>query len=81
MRVPLLQRYVFKEILPPFGIGLLVFTFVLTLNHLFDMMDLFLNRGVGLPIILQMVSLFLPMFFPITLPMAVLLAAIEGRQR
>lgn len=76
MRPTLLQRYVLKEFLPPFGLGLLVFTFILILNHLFYMIDLFLNRGVEMETILKMMSLVLPMFIPLSIPMAALLAAL-----
>jgi len=76
MRLLLLHRYVLKEYLPPFGVGLLVFTFLLVLHHLFLMMDLFLNRGVELFIILRMVFLIFLMFLPLSLPMAALLAAL-----
>jgi lipopolysaccharide export system permease protein len=74
--VKLLYRYILGEFLPPFLVGLLVFTFVLILHHLFMMMDLFLNRGVELLIILRMVGLILPMFLPLSIPMACLLAAL-----
>lgn len=76
MRVRLLYRYVLGEFIPPFLVGLLVFTFVLILHHLFLMMDLFLNRGVELSLILRMVGLILPMFLPLSIPMACLLAAL-----
>lgn len=76
MRISLLQRYVIKEFLLPFGVGLLVFTFILILNHLFYMMDIFLNRGVGIGSILKMSIFILPMFLPLSIPMAALLAAL-----
>ncbi|MBI3012505.1 MAG: LptF/LptG family permease [Elusimicrobia bacterium] len=72
----ILHRYVLTELLSPFGVGLFAFTFVLILHYLFLMMDLFLNRGVGLLIVLKMVALVFPMFLPLSLPMAALLAAL-----
>jgi len=76
MRLSLLHRYVLKEYLVPFVVGLLVFTFLLVLHHLFLMMDLFLNRGVDLLIILRMVFFIFLMSLPLSLPMASLLAAL-----
>ena len=77
----LVHRYTLREFLHPFGIGLLTFTFVLTLHYLFLMMDLFLNRGVQLFLVLKMALLVLPMLFPISLPMAALLASLMAYGR
>ncbi len=76
MRPPLLERYVVKEFLSPFCVGLLVFTFLLVLNHVFRMMDMFLNRGVESWTIIKMTFLVLPMFLPMSVPMACLLATL-----
>lgn len=76
LRPLLLHRYMVIEFLPPFGVGLLVFTFVLILHHLFLMMDLFLNRGVDIGVIAHMALLTLPMFFPLSVPMACLLGVL-----
>ncbi len=80
-RLLLVHRYVLSEFLHPFGIGLLTFTFVLTLHYLFLMMDLFLNRGVSVWLILKMAGLVLPMLCPISLPMAALLASLMAYGR
>ena len=72
----LLSRYVIREFIPPFGIGLAVFTFLLVVRQLVLVMDLFLNRGVELAVIFKMSALVLPMFLPLSIPMAVLLAAL-----
>lgn len=72
----LLYRYVLRQFVPLFLIGLSIFTFLLVINQLFLIMDLFLNRGVGLPILLKMVGLIFPMFLPLSIPMAALLAAL-----
>ena len=74
--VKLLHRYVIREFLPPFVIGLAVFTFLLVVRQLVLVMDLFLNRGVELAVLLKMSGLILPMFLPLSIPMAVLLAAL-----
>ncbi|OGR81141.1 MAG: hypothetical protein A2636_01505 [Elusimicrobia bacterium RIFCSPHIGHO2_01_FULL_64_10] len=75
MKPRLLQRYIVFEFIPPFAVALGVCTFLLVLNHILDLMDLFLNRGVGLALIFKMLSLILPMFLPLSLPIAALLAA------
>ncbi len=72
----LLYRYILRQFLPTFLVGLAIFTFLLVINQLFLIMDLFLNRGVALDILLRMVGLILPMFLPLSIPMAALLAAL-----
>lgn len=76
MRPLLIHRYVIREFLPPLGVGLLVSTFVLILHQIFLMMDLFLNRGVETGTILKMAGLIIPMFLPISIPMASLFGAL-----
>ena len=65
-----------RQFLTPFIIGLVTFTFILVLHYLFLMMDMFLNRGVDLWIIVRMSSLVLTMLLPLSIPMATLLAAL-----
>ncbi len=72
----LLHRYVLREFLAPFCVGLMVFTFVLILHQLFLMMDLFLNRGVDITIIVRLAGLILPMSLPLSIPMAALFGAL-----
>ena len=43
------DRYLLKEIIPPFFIGLLIYSFVLLMNQVFLLSDLFIAHGVSLP--------------------------------
>lgn len=81
MRSLILHRYMLRQFLSPFGIALVTFTFVLVFHHLFLMMDMFLNRGVDLWIIIRMSSLVLTMLLPLSIPMATLLAALLSYSR
>lgn len=76
MRSRLLRWYILKEFFPSFGLSLLLFTFILISHQLFLIMDLFLNRGVGLELILKMTIPILLTFLPLSIPMASLLASI-----
>ncbi|MBI2119596.1 MAG: LptF/LptG family permease [Elusimicrobia bacterium] len=76
MRSLILHRYMIRQFLSPFCIALVTFTFILVLHYLFLMMDMFLNRGVDLWIIMRMSSLVLTMLLPLSIPMATLLAAL-----
>lgn len=66
--------YILKEILPVFFIGLMVFTIILLMDKILKLIDMIVNRGVGLSEILMILVFFSPSFFIFTIPMAVLLS-------
>lgn len=70
----IIHRYVFREILTPFLLGLAVFTFILLLARLLKLIELVVNRGLPTMRILELVTYLLPPFLEVTLPMAMLLA-------
>jgi lipopolysaccharide export system permease protein len=74
--VKIIDKYIVKEFMPPFFLGLLLFTFVLLTNKIYKMTDLMVNKGVSLFEILRMISYILPSFLTLTIPMAVLLGAL-----
>lgn len=78
---PLLPLYVFAEFLPPFAVALFTFISLLLLQQLFFIMDLFLNRGVPVPIIGMLVLLSIPIVLPLAIPMAALLAGLVSYGR
>jgi lipopolysaccharide export system permease protein len=71
-----LSLYFFRQFLPPFVFGSILFMFVLLLDKLFDIIDLVFNKGVSPLIVIQMFGLFIPTVLPLTFPMAVLLASL-----
>jgi lipopolysaccharide export system permease protein len=70
----ILHRYVFREILVPFALGLGVFTFVLLLARLLKLIELVVNRGIPATHVLRIFCFLLPAFLEVTVPMAMLLA-------
>ncbi len=72
----ILSRYILKEFLGNVLLGLLIFTFVLLLDHLFELADLLLNKGVGIVLTLKLLFLLLPSSLSLTLPMSILLASL-----
>ncbi len=72
----ILSRYILSEFLGNAALGLLIFTFVLLLDHLFELVELLLNKGVGLWLTAKLMALLLPSSFSLTLPMAILLASL-----
>lgn len=72
----ILSRYILKEFLGNLFLGLLIFTFVLMLDHLFELVDLLVNKGVGFGLTLELLFLLLPSSLSLTLPMSTLLATL-----
>jgi hypothetical protein len=69
-----LHRYIFREILVPFALGLGVFTFVLLLARLLKLIELVVNRGIPAATVGRVFLYLLPAFLEVTVPMAMLLA-------
>lgn len=76
-----LSRYVLREMLIPFVLALVVLTFVVLIHQVLRLMDLLINKGIGLSNIVKAFVLILPSFFLITLPMAVLIASLIAFSR
>lgn len=76
MRLRILSRYILEQYLANLGLGLLVFTFVLLLDKLFELVDLLVNKGAGLALTFKMLGLLLPATLTLTLPISNLLAAL-----
>jgi lipopolysaccharide export system permease protein len=72
----ILERYVLSEFLQPLAFGVVVFSFVLVLDKIFDMADLILNRGASTVMVFKMFAIFVPTILPLTIPMAFLLATL-----
>lgn len=72
MRV--LDRYVLRELTFPFLLGLALFTFLLLVDKIFDLVDLILNKGVPPALVGLLLLYILPAFLVLTIPMAFLLA-------
>lgn len=70
----IVNRYIFREIIVPFALGLSVFTFVLLLARLLKLVELVVSRGVPTASIVQLLAAILPAFLEVTVPMAMLLA-------
>src|ERR1017187_8815109 len=72
----ILSRYILKEFLANLVLGLVIFTFVLLLDRLFELVDLLLNKGVGFYLTFKLLFLLLPSSLSLTLPMSTLLAVL-----
>ena len=71
-----LDRYIFREVLAPFGLGVAVFTFILLIARILKLVELVINRGVPALETLKLFSCILPFFLEVTVPTAMLLAVL-----
>jgi lipopolysaccharide export system permease protein len=72
----ILPRYILKEHVGPFLLGLCVLTFVLLMDQVFTLMDMLIGKGLPLGAVGEVFFLSLPFILAVTIPMAVLVAAL-----
>ena len=68
-----LDRYVIREILPPFVIALLVFTFILIIPFIIELAEQLIAKGVPWPMLIRLMVTLLPSALALTIPMALLI--------
>ncbi len=72
----IIDRYIFKQFVPPFIFGVLIFTFSITINRILLLTQMVLNKGVSITAVLKLAGLTMPDFMIITLPISFLLAVL-----
>ncbi|MEK7702646.1 MAG: LptF/LptG family permease [Nitrospirota bacterium] len=77
----LLDRYLFKEILSPFLVGVLILTFLILLQQLLILTEWVVTKGISLVTVTEIFIKILPSFFLLTIPMAVTFASILAFHR
>jgi len=77
----LINRYVLREIAVPFCMILFVLTFVLLMGKILQVMDLMINKGIGIADIAQLMLYLLPSFLMFTIPISLLIAILIGLGR
>ena len=68
----IIDRYIWKELIAPFFLGLIIGTFLLLIDRIFDMMDLIINKGVPVYLVLNLFAYLLPSILVLTVPIGVL---------
>ena len=76
-----LDRYVIREILPPFAIALLVFTFILIIPFIIELAEQMIAKGVPWPMLLRLMATLLPSSLALTIPMALLIGILVALGR
>lgn len=74
----ILERYVLREHVFPFVLGFSIVIFLLTLDFLFDLVDLAVGKGVGVGIVAEMFVLSLGYMVALAFPCAVLIACMAS---
>lgn len=67
-----LDRYVIREVLAPFALALLVFTFILIIPFILNQAETMVAKGVPWPIILRTTVTLMPQALGLTIPMSLL---------
>src|SRR5688500_277561 len=76
-----LDRYVLREILPPFFLALLIFTFLLVLPPVMQHLENLLAKGVDWSTAARILWTLVPSALGVTIPMAVLVGILIGLGR
>ena len=77
----IIYRYILKEITHPFILALFVATFVLMMGRILQLMELVINKGVGLWDISKLIFFMMPTLLLFTIPLALLIAILMGMGR
>ncbi len=75
------DRYILKEVLPPFLVGLLLYTFVLLMNQILILTEQLVTRGVSVGSTALLFLFLMPAILAFTVPMAVLMGILAGLSR
>ena len=70
----ILYRYFIREHILPFFLALIVLTFILIMNRIFELVFNIIGKGLSVYIVLKVFLLSLPFIIALTVPMAVLVA-------
>jgi lipopolysaccharide export system permease protein len=70
------HRYIFRELVPPFGISILFLTFVFLMTKILEITNLIVNYRLGLWDVVRMLAFSMPFFLQFVLPMSVMMAVL-----
>jgi len=72
----IISRYIFKEIITPFVIILIFFTFIFLMTKLIDITNLIVNYRIGISSVFMMLVYTTPYFLVFVIPMSVMMAVL-----
>jgi len=74
--IKLINKYIFKELIPPFAISLFFLTFVFLMTRIPEITNMVVNYNAGISSILMLVSFTLPRFLEFTIPMSAMISVL-----
>ncbi len=74
--IRLIDRYFIKEFIPPFLFSIFALTFILLMDQLFRLIDLFVRKGLPISVVGQVLIYNLPLIISYTAPMSILIAIV-----
>jgi lipopolysaccharide export system permease protein len=72
----IVNRHILKEMLAPFSINVLVFTFLFLMTRMIDITNWIVNYSLGLGSVLMLIFFTMPWFLMFIIPMSVMLAVV-----
>jgi lipopolysaccharide export system permease protein len=72
----IISRYIFQEMVPPFIINLVFFTFMFLMTRILEITDMIVNYGVNLWTVVKMLGFTMPFFLQFIIPMSVMMAVL-----
>jgi LPS export ABC transporter permease LptF/LPS export ABC transporter permease LptG len=79
--IRILDRYVARELWPPFAISVVVFTFFLVIDRVYQLTDLVIGKQVPVRLVLSLLLYLLPPLMSLSLSIAVLMAVLVAGGR
>ncbi|MEA1967223.1 MAG: LPS export ABC transporter permease LptF [Thermodesulfobacteriota bacterium] len=76
MRFNIINRYIFRELLPPFAVSSLFLTFIFLMTRIPDITSMVVNYNTGLLSVVLLIFYTLPRFMEFTIPMSVMIAVL-----
>ena len=77
----IIDRYILREVIPPFLLSLFVFTFLLMIPPIMEVAEDLIAKGVDTITVLRIMATLIPQGLGITIPMALLLGVLMGLGR
>lgn len=78
LRIDVIWRYVFREVLSPTFLGLCVYVLVFIMNALFELAELTIKKDLSVRSVATILFFYLPRVLEMTIPMAILLGVLVG---
>lgn len=72
----IIDRYVLRELLVPFVMGVGVFTFFLVIDRIYHLTELVITKGVPFLLVVSLLGYMLPSFLSLTFPIALLVGVL-----